>query len=69
MQELPDSVREMVGSVYAMLMKGKEEKSSSEDLLPNATNIAEDVAAIHAAIEQSAALQKERATCPSFMPS
>jgi hypothetical protein len=39
MQELPESVREMVGSVYAMLMKGGEEKVPSEDLPQNATNV------------------------------
>ena len=30
MQELPESVQEMVGSVYAMLMKGGENQSSDE---------------------------------------
>jgi len=32
----------MVGSVYLMLMKGGEEKTSSEDLLPKATNASEE---------------------------
>jgi hypothetical protein len=36
-------VQAMVGSVYQMLMKGGEEKKSSEDLLPNATNASEEV--------------------------
>jgi hypothetical protein len=39
MQDLPENVREMVGSVYAMLMKGGEEKVPSEDLPQNATNV------------------------------
>ena len=43
MQELPESVKRMVGEVYAMLTKGGEEKTSSEDLLPNATNASEEV--------------------------
>ena len=34
MQELPESVKQMVGSVYAMLTKGGEFEPSSEDLLP-----------------------------------
>jgi hypothetical protein len=38
MQELPESVQEMVGSVYAMLMKGGEEKTSFSNLPQNATN-------------------------------
>jgi integrase len=42
MQELPESVVEMVGSVYEMLMKGGEKKTSAEDLLPNATNVLEE---------------------------
>jgi len=37
MQELPESVQSMVGSVYAMLMKGGEEKQDSDDLPQNAT--------------------------------
>lgn len=31
MQELPESVREMVGSVYLVLVKGGEEKHNSDD--------------------------------------
>ncbi len=38
MQALPESVREMVGSVYLMLAKGKEEKLPFVDLPQNATN-------------------------------
>jgi integrase len=38
MQELPESVQAMVGSVYAMLMKGGEEKTSFSNLPQNATN-------------------------------
>jgi integrase len=38
MQELPESVQKMVGSVYAMLMKGGEEKPSFSNLPQNATN-------------------------------
>ena len=41
MQELPESVKQMVGSVYAMLTKGGEFEPSPEDLLPNATNLSE----------------------------
>lgn len=41
MQELPESVREMVGSVYAMLMKGGEEKVPAENLPQNATNVSQ----------------------------
>jgi hypothetical protein len=37
MQELPESVQAMVGSVYAMLMKGGENQSS-DDLPQNAAN-------------------------------
>ena len=37
MQELPESVQEMVGSVYAMLMKGGENQSS-DDLPQKAAN-------------------------------
>ena len=43
MQALPESVQAMVGSVYQMLTKGGEEKTSSEDLLPNATNASEEM--------------------------
>ena len=42
MQELPESVREMVGSVDLMLMKGGEDRTSSEVLLPIATNLSEE---------------------------
>ena len=44
MQELPESVKRMVGSVYEMLMKGGESQQASEDLLPNATNVSEELA-------------------------
>jgi integrase len=37
MQELPESVQEMVGSVYLMLEKGTQQKSGSGDLQQNAT--------------------------------
>jgi integrase len=45
MQELPESVKKMVGSVYTMLMKGGESEQSPADLLPNATNVPEELAA------------------------
>jgi hypothetical protein len=32
------------GSVYTMLMKGGESQQASEELLPNATNVAEELA-------------------------
>jgi integrase len=38
MQELPESVKKMVGSVYLMLVKGGEPKQSFDDLTPNDTN-------------------------------
>jgi len=38
MQELPESVQEMVGSMYAMLKKGGGSKKGVARLLPNATN-------------------------------
>lgn len=38
MQELPGSVKQMVGSVYAMLTKKGNLRLGSADLLPNATN-------------------------------
>jgi ABC-type transport system involved in Fe-S cluster assembly fused permease/ATPase subunit len=38
MQALPESVQEMVGSVYLMLAKGKEEKMPIENLPQNVTN-------------------------------
>jgi hypothetical protein len=44
MQELPDSVKKMIGSVYTMLMKGGEVQQVSEDLLPNATNVPDGLA-------------------------
>ena len=44
MQELPESVKQMVGSVYTMLKKGGEVQQVSSDLLPNATNAAEGFA-------------------------
>ena len=44
MQELPDSVKKMVGSVYTMLMKGGEVQQASEDLLPKATNVPDGLA-------------------------
>lgn len=37
MQELPESVKKMVGSVYEMLRKGGESRDGSGDLLPIAT--------------------------------
>ena len=42
MQELPESVQSMVGSVYAMLMKGGEEKQDSDDSPQNAANACVD---------------------------
>ena len=44
MQELPESVKQMVGSVYTMLRKGGEVQQVSGDLLPNATNAVEGLA-------------------------
>ena len=44
MQELPESVRKMVGSVYAMLTKRGESQQYAVDLLPNATNASEGLA-------------------------
>jgi integrase len=38
MQELPESVQEMVGSMYAMLQRGEDTKKGVVRLLPNATN-------------------------------
>jgi hypothetical protein len=38
MQELPESVQQMVGSVYLMLTKGGEEKIVSNEMLQNAAN-------------------------------
>jgi integrase len=44
MQELPESVKQMVGLVYTMLMKGGEVQQLSGDLLPNATKAAAGLA-------------------------
>jgi integrase len=44
MQELPESVKKMVDSVYTRLTKGGEFEQSSADLLPNATNSSEELA-------------------------
>jgi integrase len=44
MQELPESVREMVRSVYAMLTKGGREKMPAEDLPQNATSVSQELA-------------------------
>jgi len=41
MQELPESVKQMVESVYTMLRKGEEVQQVSGELLPNATNASE----------------------------
>jgi integrase len=41
MQELPDSVQEMVGSMYAMLKKGGDSNKEVVRLLPNATKSSE----------------------------
>ncbi len=38
MQELPESVKQMVGSVYALLSTDRPVRNGSERLLPNATN-------------------------------
>jgi hypothetical protein len=40
-QELPESVKKMVSSVYRMLMKGAEQQAS-EDLPPKATNFSDE---------------------------
>jgi hypothetical protein len=42
MEELPENVQQMVGSVYLMLAKGGEDKKGSERLLPKATNAPEE---------------------------
>jgi integrase len=42
MQELPESVQEMVGSMYAMLKKGGDSNKGDVRLLPNATNSPEE---------------------------
>jgi integrase len=44
MQELPESVKKMIGSVYAMLMKGGESQESSKRLPQNATSSCEEIA-------------------------
>jgi hypothetical protein len=44
MQELPESVKKIVGSVYTMLMKGGESQQATDDLLPKATNVSEELA-------------------------
>jgi integrase len=43
MQELPESVKRMVGSVYEMLMKGGEAQESLKRLPQHATNSCEEV--------------------------
>ena len=43
MQELPESVKQMVGSVYAMLTKGGDIEMSLQRLPQNATNSCEEV--------------------------
>jgi integrase len=43
MQELPESVKKMAGSVYAMLMKEGESQESLKRLPQNATNPCEEV--------------------------
>jgi integrase len=45
MQELPESVKQMVGSVYMRLMKGGESQQVSERLLPKATTVSDELAA------------------------
>ncbi len=42
MQELPESVKKMVGSVYTMLMKGGESQESLQDLPQKAANSFEE---------------------------
>jgi hypothetical protein len=44
MQELPESVKKMVGEVYAMLTKGGESQESLEDLPQKAANPSEALA-------------------------
>jgi integrase len=43
MQKLPESVKTMVGSVYAMIKKGGNSKQDIGDLLPNATKSSEAI--------------------------
>jgi integrase len=47
MQALPESVQAMVGSVYEMLMKGGEEKTSFSNLPQNATNFSDEASVTH----------------------
>jgi integrase len=47
MQELPDSVQEMVGSMYAMLKKGGDSDKGMVRLLPNATKSSEEQSVNH----------------------
>jgi hypothetical protein len=42
MQQLPESVKKMVGEVYAMLAKGGESQTSLKRLPQNATNFCEE---------------------------
>jgi integrase len=44
MQELPESVKRMVGEVYAMLMKGGESEERFERLPQKAANSSEELA-------------------------
>ena len=44
MQELPESVKKMVGSVYTMLMKGGESRESLKRLPQKAANSSEELA-------------------------
>ncbi len=44
MQELPESVKKMVGSIYTMLMKGGESQESSKHLPQKAANSSEELA-------------------------
>jgi hypothetical protein len=44
MQELPERVKQMVGTVYIMLMKRGDSSQVSGDLLPKATNLSEELA-------------------------
>jgi len=47
MQELPESVQQMVGSVYLMLTKGGAETISAEDLPQNATKLSTEPSVSH----------------------
>jgi hypothetical protein len=44
MQELPESVKKMVGSVYTMLMKGGESQESLKRLPQKAANPSDGIA-------------------------